>query len=97
MHHDVATTVLRSDDFRRLWAENEVRNHGVGRKRLHHRIAGPLTLEYSAFNVDGADGLSALAGELGAHAVGLRLTADSYQAVDAARSVTGRVTNSGIG
>ena len=45
-------------DFRRLWAENEVRSRWVGMKRLTHPVAGPLTLEYSAFGVDGADGLS---------------------------------------
>lgn len=44
-------------DFRRLWAENEVRSHGIGLKRLQHPIAGPITLEYSAFAVDGAEGL----------------------------------------
>jgi hypothetical protein len=47
-----------SADFRRLWAENEVRSHWVGLKRLQHPIAGLLTLEYSAFSVDGGDGLS---------------------------------------
>jgi transcriptional regulator with XRE-family HTH domain len=47
-----------SPDFRRLWAESDVRSHGVGYKRLQHPLIGPLTLEYSAFAVNGADGLS---------------------------------------
>jgi transcriptional regulator with XRE-family HTH domain len=47
-----------SADFRRLWAENEMRSHWGGLKRLQHAIAGPLTFEYSTFAVDGADGLS---------------------------------------
>jgi len=47
-----------SADFRRLWAENEMRSHGVGLKRIQHPLAGPLTLEYSAFSVDSGDGLS---------------------------------------
>jgi transcriptional regulator with XRE-family HTH domain len=47
-----------SADFRRLWAENEMRSHWVGLKRLQHPQAGPLAFEYSAFAVDGADGLS---------------------------------------
>jgi transcriptional regulator with XRE-family HTH domain len=49
-----------SADFRRLWAENEVRSSGVGLKRLHHPVAGALALKYSAFSVDGADGLTML-------------------------------------
>jgi transcriptional regulator with XRE-family HTH domain len=46
-----------SADFRRLWAENGMRSHGVVLKRLRHPVAGPLTLECSAFAVDGAEGL----------------------------------------
>ncbi|THD79343.1 MAG: XRE family transcriptional regulator [Phenylobacterium sp.] len=48
-----------SADFRRLWAENDLRRHGVGVKQLQSQ-AGPLTLEVSAFNVDGAEGLTML-------------------------------------
>ena len=47
-----------SAEFRRLWAENEVRSHAVGLKRYRHPLAGLLTLEYSACAVDGAEGLS---------------------------------------
>lgn len=47
-----------SPEFRELWAENEVRSHWVGTKRLHHSQAGTLTLEYSGFAVGGAEGLS---------------------------------------
>jgi transcriptional regulator with XRE-family HTH domain len=47
-----------SADFRRLWAENNVRSHWGGLKRLQHPLVGPLTVEYSTFAVDGADGLS---------------------------------------
>jgi hypothetical protein len=35
-----------------------VRSHGAGVKRIRHPVAGPLTLEYAAFLVDGAEGLS---------------------------------------
>jgi transcriptional regulator with XRE-family HTH domain len=48
----------RSPDFRRMWAENEVSRHWVGRKRIAHPVAGPITLEYSSFAFDAADGLS---------------------------------------
>jgi transcriptional regulator with XRE-family HTH domain len=47
-----------SPHFRRLWAENDVRAHWVGRKRLQHHLAGPLELETSAFAVEGSDGLT---------------------------------------
>jgi transcriptional regulator with XRE-family HTH domain len=47
-----------SPEFRRLWAENDVRSHWVGQKRLNHPRIGPLTLEYTTFAVDGAGGLS---------------------------------------
>ncbi len=49
-----------SADFRRLWAEKDTRSHGVGLKRILHPLAGPLTLEYSAYGVDGAESLSLL-------------------------------------
>jgi transcriptional regulator with XRE-family HTH domain len=42
-----------SPDFDRLWRENDVGVHGEGVKRLHHPVLGPITLEYSAFAVDG--------------------------------------------
>jgi transcriptional regulator with XRE-family HTH domain len=47
-----------SDDFRRIWAESEVRRHGTGRKRLLHPVAGPLALEYSAFGVADSNALT---------------------------------------
>jgi transcriptional regulator with XRE-family HTH domain len=47
-----------SEDFRKLWAENEVSSHWGGTKLIQHPVAGPIALEYSAFAVEGADGLS---------------------------------------
>lgn len=47
-----------SEDFRRLWADNEVDSFGFGLKRLRHPRAGLVTLEYSAFSVDAARGLT---------------------------------------
>ncbi|MGH8779041.1 helix-turn-helix transcriptional regulator [Paraburkholderia sp.] len=47
-----------SADFRRLWAENEVRSAWVGHKHIQHPVAGSLTLEYSTFAVGGSTGLS---------------------------------------
>ena len=47
-----------SADFRRLYAEADVRGHGIGTKRLTHPEAGLLAFECSAFAVDGAVGLT---------------------------------------
>jgi transcriptional regulator with XRE-family HTH domain len=54
----VSELQAKSADFRRLWAEQDVRSHWVGQKRISHPVAGPLGLETSAFAVDGGDGLS---------------------------------------
>jgi transcriptional regulator with XRE-family HTH domain len=45
-------------DFRRLWAESDMRGHWGGVKRMHRPSVGTIALEYSAFAVDGAEGLS---------------------------------------
>lgn len=34
----------RSEEFRRRWAARNVRNHGSGTKRFHHRVVGELEL-----------------------------------------------------
>ena len=36
----------RSDTFRALWAEHDVRTHGAGTKRFHHPVVGELLLAY---------------------------------------------------
>ena len=43
----------RSPEFADLWRDNNVQIHGEKPKRLRHPILGPITLEYSAFAVDG--------------------------------------------
>ena len=47
-----------SPDFAAMWRDSDVQTHGDGVKRLHHPVAGPITLEYSAFAVDGRPDLS---------------------------------------
>ena len=47
-----------SPEFAAMWRDNDVRTHGDGLKTLHHPIAGPIALEYSAFAVDGRPDLS---------------------------------------
>lgn len=43
----------RSPEFQALWRDHDVRAHGEGSKVLLHAVAGRLSLEYSAFSVDG--------------------------------------------
>ncbi|NKF22103.1 helix-turn-helix transcriptional regulator [Solimonas marina] len=54
----IAELLAASEDFRRLWAENDVRHHGTGRKRFLHPEVGAVTFETAAFAVEGADGLT---------------------------------------
>ena len=48
----------RSAEFEALWRDNNVHVHGEKPKRLRHPILGPISLEYSAFAVDGRTDLS---------------------------------------
>ncbi len=41
-----------------MWRDNDVQGHGDGVKVLHHSIAGPLSMEFSAFAVDGRPDLN---------------------------------------
>jgi len=79
-----------SADFRRMWADHELRSYGTGVKRLDHAIAGPLSLEYTSLTIDGLPGLGlvvytaltgadadAIARLLAANAHGARSTAPS--------------------
>jgi transcriptional regulator with XRE-family HTH domain len=43
----------QSPEFEAMWRDNDVRASGDGAKTLHHPIAGPISMEYSAFAVDG--------------------------------------------
>ena len=47
-----------SPEFSALWRDHDVRTHGEVTKRLCHPTAGPITLEYSTFAVDGRPDLS---------------------------------------
>lgn len=61
--HDKALTnligelVTRSDTFRTMWAEHDVRYHRNGTKHIHHPVVGDLQFEYEAFDLPGTDGL----------------------------------------
>src|ERR1700742_3884718 len=42
-----------SPEFAAMWRDNDVQGHGDGKKVLHHPVAGPLSMEFSGFAVDG--------------------------------------------
>ncbi len=47
-----------SPEFAAMWRDNDVQGHGDGLKVLHHPIAGPLSMEFSGFAVDGRPDLT---------------------------------------
>jgi hypothetical protein len=47
-----------SPEFAAMWRDNDVQGHGDGVKVLHHPIAGPLSMEFSGFAVDGRPDLN---------------------------------------
>ncbi len=47
-----------SPEFAAMWRDNDVQAHGGGVKVLHHRTAGSLSMEFSAFAVDGRPDLN---------------------------------------
>ncbi|MGW8377488.1 helix-turn-helix transcriptional regulator [Streptomyces sp. ODS28] len=47
---------VKSEDFRRLWADHDVREKSYGAKRLHHAVVGPLTLSYETLTLPGDPG-----------------------------------------
>src|SRR5690349_2836652 len=47
----------RSETFRRLWADHNVRTHGSGTKRFNHPVVGELTLVYEELTITAEPGL----------------------------------------
>jgi transcriptional regulator with XRE-family HTH domain len=54
----VAELSEASPEFVAMWNEHDLRLHSDGVKKLHNPRVGPITLEYSAFAVDGRPDLS---------------------------------------
>ncbi|MFK5688332.1 helix-turn-helix transcriptional regulator [Ornithinimicrobium sp. LYQ92] len=50
----------RSETFRQLWADHDVRAHGAGTKRFHHPVVGELTLVYEELAITAEPGLALL-------------------------------------
>lgn len=53
----IGELVARSDDFRTMWAQHDVRFHRSGAKRIHHPVVGELQFDYEAFDLPGSGGL----------------------------------------
>lgn len=49
----IGELTVKSEDFRRLWADHSVHRCGFGTIPMRHPIAGPLSLEYQALDVPG--------------------------------------------
>ncbi len=47
-----------SPEFAAMWAANDVRSYGEGTKQLRHPVAGPISMEFSTFAVDGRPDLA---------------------------------------
>ena len=47
---------LKSPEFRRLWARQDVRNKTTGSKRYANPLVGELTLGYDSLEISGSDG-----------------------------------------
>jgi hypothetical protein len=47
-----------SPEFAAMWRDNDVQGHGDGRKVLQHPVAGPLSMEFSTFAIDGRPDLN---------------------------------------
>lgn len=48
---------MKSEDFRRMWAQHALADKGHGTKRLHHPLVGDLTLAYETFQLPAHPGL----------------------------------------
>ena len=58
VHSLVDELCATSPEFAAMWRDNDVQGHGDGVKVLHHPTAGPLSMEFSAFAVDGRPDLN---------------------------------------
>ena len=47
-----------SPEFKAVWRDNEVLNHGEAVKQIRHPVLGPIAFEYSTFAVDSRPDLS---------------------------------------
>lgn len=55
MNQLIGELSVRSEHFRSLWAEHDVRDHRTGTKVLHHPVVGQLTVTYESLDVGASD------------------------------------------
>ncbi|MEJ1109497.1 MULTISPECIES: helix-turn-helix transcriptional regulator [unclassified Kribbella] len=58
LHDLVGELSTRSEEFRRRWSAHNVRTHGTGTKRFHHRDVGDLELAYESMDMISDPGLT---------------------------------------
>ncbi|MEV0234615.1 helix-turn-helix transcriptional regulator [Nonomuraea sp. NPDC050786] len=46
---------MKSEHFRRWWADHKVLDRTFGHKRFHHPLVGPVNIDYQAFTMPGED------------------------------------------
>ncbi|MBB5780665.1 helix-turn-helix transcriptional regulator [Nonomuraea jabiensis] len=46
---------MKSDHFRRWWADHKVLDRTFGHKRFRHPVVGPVSIDYQAFTMPGED------------------------------------------
>ncbi|MEU6787717.1 helix-turn-helix transcriptional regulator [Nonomuraea angiospora] len=49
----VGELAMKSEHFRRWWADHKVLDRTFGHKRFHHPLVGPLAIDYQAFTLPG--------------------------------------------
>ena len=60
LHDLIGELSTRSDEFRTKWGAHNVRRHGTGVKKFHHRIVGDLAFTYEGLEVTEDPGLQFL-------------------------------------
>ncbi|MBA4102491.1 MAG: transcriptional regulator, partial [Arthrobacter sp.] len=58
LHDLVGELGTRSEEFRKLWGEHNVRHHGTGFKTFNHPIVGEMTLAFEGLEMAAEPGLT---------------------------------------
>lgn len=58
LHDLIGELGTRSDEFRKLWGEHNVRHHGTGFKTFNHPIVGEMTLAFEGLEMAAEPGLT---------------------------------------